>query len=154
MIVSNIDNFINMKENTKKLLNEGLNYIKNLDFNNLKVGVYNLKNDELIMQVQEYYTDYEKNIDFESHKYYLDVHYIIDGEERILISNENNPPITVEYDKDRDIIFYDSNIGVLYDNYLKKGDFIVTSVNELHKTRCAVKNSTFVRKIVLKIKEI
>ena len=73
----------------------------------------------------------EKECMYEAHQQFIDLHYIIEGEEKIATADVKNLNNLVPYDKDKDIGFYD---GVESGRYLlKAGDFMVCFPSDAHK---------------------
>lgn len=150
MLLANIEEKMISDENVKKLIEVGIDYIKNTDLENIKIGNYVIS-DRTIMQVHEYQTKNSAEQNYESHRKHLDLHYMIKGREKIFISKETNPKLITEYIKERDITFYESNLSVYNELVLNSGDFLITEINELHKPGCMVDGPENIKKIVLKI---
>lgn len=90
---------------------------------------------------------------YESHKEYFDIHYIVDGEEKIEFISLSNDLIAYESNKENDYYLYKTD-KMSHDIVLKKGNSVIFSFNEIHKVGILTSSSTkSVNKIVIKIKE-
>jgi len=100
---------------------------------------------------QVYYTKDRKDCFFESHREYIDVQFILEGEEYIEVANIYNLIIESQYDKNIDLIKYketnDSSILKL-----KKGDIAVFFPEDAHMPCIKVDNKVKVVKTVVKVK--
>ena len=98
--------------------------------------------------VQEYETKMNRNI-AESHKKYIDIQFVVKGEEMIgyaPISSEKN---IVEENIEKDCILYNCETVFLT---LKSGDFMVLYPNDIHNPGIMKDTPSKCRKVVFKIK--
>ena len=96
-------------------------------------------------------TDLDKNGNprvFEAHRAYLDIHFVIDGEEGMGYADLSRLTVTKEYDEAGDYLL----LSGAYDKLiLKKGDFCVTFPEDAHiPAMCA--GGAGLKKAVVKIK--
>lgn len=89
----------------------------------------------------------------ESHKKYIDVQVVLSGEENMYVPASVAPAVTVPYQPDKDVIFYES---VAFDSChrlrVSAGSFVIFFANELHAPSMAVGSApSAVRKAVLKV---
>ncbi|KZL40142.1 beta-D-galactosidase [Secundilactobacillus collinoides] len=98
----------------------------------------------------EYTTESIDNFQFEIHNKRLDLHYIVEGEERIDVSPDTSYTGLAEYNSDRDIQYVQEpqNINQVL---LHKGDFVLIGMHEPHRTNGFITKPSKVRKIVLKL---
>ena len=118
----------------------------------LKVGRYNIEENDIYALVQEYDTTPIDDRFFENHKYYTDLQYVVKGKESIYFaSNNNHYKIKEKYDEENDaeLYFVDGDITKCI---LKDGDFVILYPGEYHIPQCKVNNISKVSKIVIKIK--
>jgi YhcH/YjgK/YiaL family protein len=93
-------------------LAEGLKYLRALspDFMAQKgvgfVGRVEIDGDNLFALHQVYTTSPESAARFEGHKKYIDLQYILSGEERILLTRLDDLSPSIPYDEEKDIAFY------------------------------------------------
>jgi len=87
---------------------------------------------------------------WEGHRLYLDIHYVADGEEWFgwshvsnMTETEYNPAVPGEHSKHK-------GEGVFF--LMRKGDFCLTDLEDIHAPSAYRPNSPFLRKICVKIK--
>ena len=88
---------------------------------------------------------------FESHKEYIDVQFILDGEEIIEVSNTDDLIENFSYDKNMDLIKYNDtkNSSIIK---LQKGDIAIFYPNDGHMPCIELKESIKVVKTVVKVR--
>ncbi len=131
-----------LKEETvenRRLLSLPINIFKkvNLDENNFALEqVYNSKNRE--------------DCFFESHRQYIDVQFILEGEEIIEVTNINNLEVDFEYNNEMDLLKYKStsNSSIIK---LKKGDIAIFYPEDAHMPCVKLDKSIKVVKTVVKV---
>lgn len=151
MIFDNIENasiYYNLSEKIK----EGLLFLQNNDLKNMQKGKY-IINDDIYVNIEQYYPKPIENCKLEAHKQYIDIQYIIEGEEMLGFININEKSLTPlqTYDEKKDIIFYDGEC-----NYLKakQNDFIIFDTYDAHKPQIKTnEKKTPVKKAVVKIRK-
>ncbi|MDB1122415.1 YhcH/YjgK/YiaL family protein [Vibrio algarum] len=100
---------------------------------------------------QVYNTKIRSECFFESHKKYIDVQFILDGEEIIAIKNVNDLKETFSYDESIDLIKYsdsDSTSCLI----LRKGDVAIFYPEDAHMPGMKVVDSVKVVKTVVKVR--
>ncbi len=125
-----------------------LEFLSKTDFSQMELGRYELDGDNIFYMVQTYDTDPNKTIS-EAHKKYIDIQFMVDGEEIIGVA-----PISCEKDEteakpENDVWFYECKTEPLT---LFKGSFMVLYPNDLHCPGVAVENAKTCRKVVVKVK--
>lgn len=100
--------------------------------------------------VQEYTTQPENELDFETHEVYFDIHYMVHGEEKIGVCIRDGLKTKIPYAEENDIQFYydPAQWGMLY---LREGDYAVVAYEDAHKPHVAAGEPMAVRKIVIKV---
>ncbi|TCK92718.1 YhcH/YjgK/YiaL family protein [Natranaerovirga hydrolytica] len=129
---------------------EAFEFLKNEDLSQLKEGTYPIKEDKIIVNVEEYLTIEASQVSFETHNKYFDIHYVVEGEEKFGYVNRSERDIKNEYNEIEDITFYKEPQKSGY-VVLNKGDFVIVSPEDAHKPRCTVDKPCKVKKIVIKI---
>lgn len=99
--------------------------------------------------VEEYTTKTHDKCLFEAHKKYADIQILLSGEERLDYSEEKGT-IVQAYDYERDIMFLNANEteSIILDGT----NFVLLLPEELHRPQMCIKESQFVKKIVVKIR--
>jgi YhcH/YjgK/YiaL family protein len=88
---------------------------------------------------------------FESHKQYIDVQYILEGEEIIEVSNKHNLKENFPYDESIDLIKY-SDIKDASRIILKKGDIAIFYPEDAHMPCLKLNSNVKVIKTVVKVR--
>ena len=88
---------------------------------------------------------------FESHKKYIDVQFILQGEEIIEVDNIKNLSINFEYDENMDLIKYDDS-KFSSSIKLKKGDIAIFFTDDAHMPCIKINESKKVIKTVVKVR--
>lgn len=148
MIYGNIQNkeeFNFLSEDLKKCFE----YIKNNDLLSKEKGSYEIEGKDIFVNIVEYETTTPKNRFWEAHKQYLDIHYILEGEEIIDINFLNNMKIKDYVEKD-DFVSMDGDKKTSV--VLQKEDFLICYPNDAHMTAIKVCESTKVKKAIFKVK--
>lgn len=127
-------------------LKNGLIWIKNSDFNKLEDGKHVIS-ETLYANIQTYET--KDNALFEAHRDYIDIQYMISGEECIGVVDYNDCSTIEEYNKEKDIEFLSSNSE--NNEVIKDGEFVILFPHDAHKPSLSNKNKLTVRKAVVKV---
>ncbi len=127
----------------------GFEWLRNTELNEINDGKYNIEGENVYANVQTYET--KEDAKYEAHQKYIDIQYMIKGEEKIGVCALKNCNTCIEYDTDKDIEFFDINDE---DNWqlLKEGDFLVLFPNDAHKPSISLNNKLVVKKAVVKVK--
>ena len=147
MIKDKLENakiYYNLLANLKK----GLEWLQNTDLKNISDGKYEIDGMIVYASVQTYETKLEAN--YESHRNYIDIQYLIEGAEKIGVTNLDNCKTCIEYDSERDLEFYTIDCE---DEYIKlsEGDFSIFYPHDAHKPSIAIEQPSNVKKVVVKV---
>ncbi|MBQ8758690.1 MAG: YhcH/YjgK/YiaL family protein [Clostridia bacterium] len=129
-------------------LAKGFEFIKEFMKNPLEVGKYEIDGENVYAVVQEYETKAPGK--FESHKKYIDIQFIVSGNELIKYENISALKACTEYDAEKDFMLFDGKDDVT-ELILKEGMFAVFYPEDGHMPGLAVKNPENVSKIVVKV---
>jgi biofilm protein TabA len=150
MIVSHIDN--SDKGLYPPLVQKGLRFLKETDFSKLPTGRNEIDGDKMFALVQEYQPDTKENRKAETHVKYIDIQYIVSGEEIMGYANLTAAAEVAENRlADKDAIFY-KNLQDETDVKFLPGMYAVFFPSDIHRPGCVSKPGVAVRKVVLKIK--
>lgn len=125
-----------------------LMFLSDTDFTKVPLGKYELDGDNIYYMVQKYDTNPDKTV-AEAHKKYIDIQYIVKGEEIIAIAPIQSEKTEVEAKEEKDVWFYECETQPLI---LKDGEFMVLYPSDLHLPGKAVNEPKEVLKIVVKVK--
>ncbi len=123
-----------------------LEYIKKLDCA-IKCGKYDLQ-EGIYFGVDEYFT--KEFGQPEVHRKYIDLQYILEGEEIIYLANIDDCANSSGYDESRDIEFFETSKNSK-ELVMKKGDWAVFYPDDAHTPQILLNSSSKVKKIVVKI---
>ena len=135
-----------IKDKLNKRIVEGLNYLASTDFTKVEDGRHDLT-DYLYANIQTYQT--KEDALFEAHRDYIDIQYIISGEEKIGVTDYSSCTEAIAYDKEKDIEFLNGN-GEYYP--LKEGEYMILYPQDAHKPSISLNNQSTVRKVVVKVR--
>lgn len=109
-------------------------FLRDTDLAALPVGNVPIDGNEVYANVQSYSTMDAADCPFESHKEYFDVQYVVEGEECFGYEPVENLIPSVEYDAEKDLIFYQepADFGSVI---LKAGDFAIVPPEDGHAPR-------------------
>ena len=129
-------------------LKKGFLWLESVNLNNLSDGRYEIDGDNVFASIQTY--EKKEDAKYESHKKYIDIQYMIDGTERVGVTNLSNCTTCIEYDNERDLEFYDINVEEEFVE-LSKGYFVVLYPHDAHKPSISLDEKSIVRKVVVKV---
>lgn len=145
-----IDNVSNAKRYyaSLPLLKKGFDKLTELE--NAPCGKAEIDGENIYASVQECVSAEPEKCAFENHRRYIDVHYVIDGEERIDYLPKSVCEPTTDFDTENDYELLTAN-GEFQTVVLNKGDFAVLYPDEVHRTKVCVAEPKPLRKIVFKV---
>ncbi len=141
--------------NDKNILgwNEAIRFIEKIQKNpKIEDGKYLIAEENVYANIESYQTRHMEQTRYESHQDYIDIQYMIDGQEEIAVTDVAELSIDMPYDSRRDVTFYkDFFGGKKY--LLKDGDFLVLFPEDAHRPCIAVNDEcTQVKKMVIKVR--
>ena len=145
-----ITDVLNKKElyyGVHKGFKEAFEFIEKVCKENLELGKYELDGKNLYAMVQEY--DTKECGNWECHRNYIDIQFIVSGEEIIGWDNISEIPEGVEYNAEKDCSIFPKEGGT--DIVMKAGTYCVLFPHDLHKPGMKYKNIEKVKKVVVKI---
>ena len=123
--------------------------LQTFDSSDYPVGRHDI-NENLFFFLNRYETKDEKNCVWEAHRKYLDIHYILEGQENIAIDHIKRQIIQKDYDADIDAIFLE---GMVHTHVtMSPGDVMICFPEDSHKVGIRTEERQMVKKIVLKVK--
>lgn len=144
-----VQEFARQYHTNKKYFDEAFAFLKNHDLTKLGPGKYPIDGDNVYATVTYDPTkDYDKSR-WESHKKYIDLQYVISGEEKIGVAPASNLTVTEPYSEENDIAHYDGT-GKIYD--AKPGTFFLFFPGTAHRPNITTDGNKADLKMVIKIK--
>lgn len=127
-----------------------LKKLASFDMKNYKSGRFEIEGDEFFGIGLEYQTGPEEKGGWEAHRKYIDVHVILEGEEKIYVADISTCQVSKAYEADGDYELFEGKKEHVFT--MKAQDVLVLYPNEVHHTSIQVKDeSSSVKKIVFKI---
>ena len=123
------------------------NFILNID-PNISTGRH-IISDKAYINIDEYKTRDDSEIKLEAHRKYIDIQYVITGNECMGYGIYENFKNTEKYNEDKDVEFLE---GKQY-NYInvKEGEFVIFYPNDVHAPMLSVQKSENIKKAIVKI---
>jgi len=150
MILDKLENQ-NLYVNVNSKLKKAFEFLSKNNLDQLIDGRYEIDSDNVYALVQSYTTNKEDNNKWESHQKYIDIQYIVKGNETIIWAPIDQLTIVEEYSEERDVTFYKESIYSSKLN-LKDNCFCIFFPEDGHKPCCIFDEPMKIKKIVVKIK--
>jgi biofilm protein TabA len=109
MIIDHISNSHLYSIMGKKLA-AGLKYPRETDFSTLKPARYDSDKEDIYALFQNYKNKPLNEGKWEAHRRYIDIHYLVEGHERMGYANIVNMKETNEYSNDNDCILLEGEV--------------------------------------------
>jgi YhcH/YjgK/YiaL family protein len=129
--------------------NQAFQFLKTANLNKLPLGKQELEGEHLFVSVAEYIAKEKPETRYESHKKYIDIQYIIKGEELMGLTTLDKVEVAEPYNEENDITFYEYEGG----DYRKAtpGNFLIFFPDDAHRPSITTGDTTLVKKIVVKV---
>ena len=129
---------------------QALEYLRKTNFAEVPNGKYELDGTKLYAMVQRYPTRLPTDAIWESHRKYIDVQFVFQGEERFgYVPLSKAPAVTQPYDEKSDVLLYSPGMVSMP---LKAGQFVVFFPQDIHAPSLAEGDSpSDVIKVVMKV---
>lgn len=146
MILDDIKNH-QLYKNIDHNLALGLDYIVKTNFSEISPGKYNIKGEDVFAIVDEYFTKQEEESELEAHRKYVDIQYMINGEEYIQVAPLNQQKISKDF-PENDLTFYKGKGQKIK---LSAGQFMIFFQTDAHGPGIQIQQSEQVKKVVVKV---
>ena len=123
-------------------------YLKNNDLPALSIGRHDIDSSRVYASVTQNATKDYDSTQWESHRKYIDLQYVISGEEKIGVSPLGNVTVTKPYDATKDLANY-SGDGKLH--LASPGTFFLFFPSDAHRPNITTGDKKPDKKIVIKI---
>ena len=128
---------------------EAANYLCHLKGEELSLGRH-IVNDQFYYNVIEYKTTGEKDKPFESHRKFVDIQLILDGEEIMQVTDISRLHERVVYDNRKDVVLYTAT-NLTASTILRPDSIMILYPRDAHRSMSMYKKSTVIKKIVGKL---
>ncbi|MBQ7450639.1 YhcH/YjgK/YiaL family protein [bacterium] len=144
-----IDSFENCKKyyGVHPRFKEAFEYILKTNFESISCGKYEIEGENIYINIEEYETKTVSKPEY--HKKYIDIQFLIDGEEYIGYCPKSELIIDDGYDEQKDLGFGEGIVDFIK---LKKGIFMIFFSNDAHQPCMAVNTPNKVKKVVVKVR--
>ena len=150
MIVSDIKH-ISRQAALSPGLQKAIDFLRSPDLQTLPDGRVEIDGDRVFALVQRYETTWAATPKFECHRNYIDIQFILSGEEIIGWAPADQMEITAAYDAGKDISFGTVAKGQWTPVHLQAGQMAVLYPEDGHAPKLALRNPSTVMKIVVKV---
>ncbi|WP_394522264.1 YhcH/YjgK/YiaL family protein [Lacrimispora sp. JR3] len=131
---------------------KAIDFLKNTDLEKLAPGKYEIDGKNVFANVQEYTTIPWEEAKFETHRDYTDIQYMIRGTETMTYAPIDELRVSVPYNEEKDVVFYDNeNPGLKV--VVKAGEYMIFHPWDGHKPKAAAGEPAPIKKVIVKIKE-
>ncbi len=128
-------------------------FLKSSDLKTLEVKRYDIDGDNLYATISEYTTKNEETTDFEAHRKYIDIQYVISGKEIMNIAPLSTIiKVITPYDATKDIEFV--TVGKKVNYTASQDNFFIFFPDDAHRPGLKVGTNAPVRKVVIKLRVI
>lgn len=133
-----------------KEIEQALDFIRK-NGKTIEDGKVELDGKNLYINFMTYESKERSACKYEAHENYIDVQYVIEGEEAMPVTTRENMSEKAPYDPVKDVTFYnDDKEGTFC--VMKAGDYVVVFPDDVHMPKVMVNGPTRVKKAVAKIK--
>ena len=148
MILDKLENS-DLYSSISKNLKTGFDFLKNTNLSALEKGRHEIDGARIFALVSEYDSKKPEDCRLESHQIYTDIQYLVSGKELIGFETLRNQAVTIEYNSEKDIAFYQGEGTPIL---IEAGMFAVFFPHDVHRPCMMVDQSEKVKKVVIKVK--
>lgn len=142
--LSRIDHYMGLNKN----LDRAIAMLKSGEMDTMTIGKHIIEENQLFYLVQSYETKDPSEAKLEGHKRYIDLQLMVSGEEAMDVADLADVTLSVPYDSDADIQFFDGDYNRVV---VKEGAFVIFFPHDTHRPGIRVGEAKRVRKVVFKI---
>ena len=133
----------------KKLWDKAFTYLKQTNLDSIAPGKYLIAGDSVYASVTAGPTKDFENTKWEAHKKYIDIQYVIKGNEKMGKAPVSLAKVITPYDETKDVAFYDVSQGKFYEAL--PGTFLIFFPKETHRPGIKMEGCDKDKKVVIKI---
>ena len=139
-----------MYESLNPNLSKAIEFICNNDLNALPLGRNEICGELVFANIVEIEPKSKEEAKLEVHRKYIDIQYVIKGEEKIGVTDISNCTTCIEYDEERDLEFFTINTNEEFIE-IKEGTFAIFYPHDTHKPSISINQPSTVKKVVVKV---
>ena len=146
MILDKLEN-ADLYKGLSTRLDKGFEYLKSTNLKSVAPGSYDIAEGVRAI-ISEYNTKEIADAVIEAHEKFIDIQYLISGEEQIGYTALAGQTPTIPYNPERDVVFYNEEVSY---TKLSEGMFAVYFPTDLHQPGVKISISASVKKCVIKV---
>jgi biofilm protein TabA len=148
----NLQEFATQYHNNKQVWDKVYQFLKTTDLEKLAVGKYLIAGDSAFAMVSENATKDFTDVKWEHHEKYIDIQYVISGEEKMGIAPFSKATVTDAYNETKDIGFYSvpDSVANYYD--ATPADILIFFPQEAHRPSLKTEKFDHNKKVVIKVR--
>jgi YhcH/YjgK/YiaL family protein len=114
------------------------------------VGKHAIQGEEVYALVQKLPSRAAETAQFESHRKYIDIHYVLSGQETSGFAPVGDLKLAVPYDESKDVLLY--HVPRQYTRIeVKPGHFVIYRPGQAHLPNCHLEGPHALHKVVIKV---
>ncbi|MGE4587082.1 MAG: YhcH/YjgK/YiaL family protein [Mangrovibacterium sp.] len=146
----NLQEFYVQYHKRQDLWDAAFDFLKGGDLKDKPVGKYPLKGNEAVAIVSEYLTKPPEEAKWEAHRKFIDLQYLIRGEENMGVLSLKEARNALPYQEEKDLLFYGEQDGGAYFKANPKVCFLFFPA-DVHRPGMRIGEPEPVKKLVIKI---
>ena len=127
-----------------------LEFLSRDDLADIECGRHDIVGDEVFANVMEFTTVPAAEKNYEAHRRYADIHYVISGVERLAVAPIDEVEPVCDFNEADDFGLYANPAREAWVT-LHEGDIVVTPPEDAHKPGCSVDEPAPLKKICVKV---
>jgi YhcH/YjgK/YiaL family protein len=143
------------KQIDNKTFQVAFEYLENIkgDISSIKEGdcIKEMITEDIFVLKQAYGTKNREDCFFESHKKYIDIQFMIKGDEFMDVTSLDNLQVLNEYDENTDFIKYEGKESAISNLLIKENELAIFYPTDAHQPCIKVDESQVIYKAVIKI---
>jgi len=141
--------FADQYHKNQSIWDKAFAFLRDNNLETIEPGKYEIDGDNVYGIITEAPSKTPENAKWEAHLRYIDIQYVIKGEEKIGVTPFSNATVSKPYDDVNDYALYDAK-GKLYT--AKPGTFFLFFPDDVHRPNILIKGFEVVKKVVIKVK--
>lgn len=152
MIFGNLKHWKQEERAFSPAICSAMDYLQSTDFTQMKSGKYEIDGSRLFCIVSESTTKSRQELKAESHESYMDIQYIVTGEEKIGFARLTDEQIvTLDLLESDDAYLYD-DLQDEMELILRSGTYAMFFPADLHRPGWKLQEASQLKKVVIKVK--
>ena len=127
-----------------------LAYMEGMTAENFPAEGVKLDGDQAFVNPVCFTSKPEEECIFEAHRKYADVHFVVEGCEKVIVRDINAVKVHTPYSEEKDIGFYTCDEGIAV--VIHPGEFLVCYPQDAHKVAIAPDGPAPIKKLVGKVR--